>query len=296
MTSARDDRHGPDEGPGGRLRREREERGLSSQQVAEQLKLDVAVIEALEDNDFPALGAPVFARGHLRRYAALLGIPEGALLAAYDEARQPEAPTLVPRAHFERLPERHVPRWPWALGGLGALLAAGTLAVIGGRAIKWPWQDSGPAEGQIGGSSQADGGLPSRTTVTPPSAVEGPAVAPGNDRGAAAPAASDAASTGESARTSSTDVTAAAGMLKLDFRFAQDSWIEIFDGTGKAVLYDLGAAGSTRSISAVAPLSVTVGNAPAVALSVNGRPVALPRPEPGQTVVRVTVERSGAVR
>jgi len=89
---------------------------------------------------------------------------------------------------------------------------------------------------------------------------------------------------------------ASAGTMRLDFRFTQDSWIEIFDGTGKAVLYDLGAAGTVRTISAVPPLSVTVGNAPAVALSVNGQAVALPRPEPGQTVVRVRVERGGVVR
>ena len=59
--------------------------------------------------------------------------------------------------------------------------------------------------------------------------------------------------------------------MRLDFRFTQDSWIEIFDGTGRAILYDLGAAGTTRTISAFPPLSVTIGNAPAVALSVNGQ-------------------------
>jgi cytoskeleton protein RodZ len=291
MTSARDDRDGSDGGPGGRLRREREERGLSSQQAAEQLNLDVAVIEALEDNDFPALGAPVFARGHLRRYAALLGIPEGALLAQYEEAR-PEAPTLVPRAHFERLPERHAPRWPWVAGALVAFAAAGALvAAIGSGAIKWPWTAAAPSEESIGGSQPADRAFVSTTTVTPAPATA-PVIAPADQRAVESPAAATAGG----ATTPGTQTAGAAGALKLDFRFAQDSWIEIFDGTGKAVLYDLGAAGSTRSISAVAPLSVTVGNAPAVALSVNGRSVALPAPEPGQTVVRVTVERSGAVR
>jgi len=132
MTSARDDARGPDEGPGGRLRQERLERGLSDQQVADQLNLDVVVIQAIEDNDFPALGAPVFARGHLRRYATVLGVPEADVLAAYDRSRQPETPTLVPRAHFERLPERHAPRWPWILGGLAVLLiVCGVIAFVG---------------------------------------------------------------------------------------------------------------------------------------------------------------------
>src|SRR4029453_14948904 len=101
MVRRGEDQRGPDEGPGGRLRREREERGLTGQQVAEQLNLDAAVITALDENDFPSLGAPVFARGHLRRYAGLVGIPDEELLAGYERARQPENPTLIPRAHLE---------------------------------------------------------------------------------------------------------------------------------------------------------------------------------------------------
>ena len=60
--------------PGARLRRERESRGLSQQQAAESLNLDPTVILHLEANDFAALGAPVFVKGHLRRYSSLLGL------------------------------------------------------------------------------------------------------------------------------------------------------------------------------------------------------------------------------
>ena len=61
-------------GPGPMLRRARESRGLTPQQAAEQLNLDVSVVEALERDDLAALGAPVFAKGHLRRYGAMLGL------------------------------------------------------------------------------------------------------------------------------------------------------------------------------------------------------------------------------
>jgi len=167
MTSARDDARGPDEGPGGRLRQERLERGLSNQQAAEQLNLDGVVIQAIEDNDFPALGAPVFARGHLRRYAALLGIPEGEVLAAYDRSRQPETPTLVPRAHLERLPERHAPRWPWVLGGLAVLLVVcGLIAFLGSGAWQWPWHKSEPRPGEIGGQQSGPDISPGTTTTS----------------------------------------------------------------------------------------------------------------------------------
>jgi len=44
--------------------------------AAEQLNLDLSVIHALENNDYGALGAPVFAKGHLRKYAALVGLSD----------------------------------------------------------------------------------------------------------------------------------------------------------------------------------------------------------------------------
>ena len=46
-------------GPGAALRLAREELGLSQQQAAEQLTLDVGVITALDRDDFAALGADV---------------------------------------------------------------------------------------------------------------------------------------------------------------------------------------------------------------------------------------------
>ena len=44
-------------------------------QAAEQLHLDVAAVKALEAGRFEELGAAVYVRGHLRRYAELLGLP-----------------------------------------------------------------------------------------------------------------------------------------------------------------------------------------------------------------------------
>jgi cytoskeletal protein RodZ len=85
------------------------------------------------------------------------------------------------------------------------------------------------------------------------------------------------------------------GHVSLTFSFAADSWIEIYDGSGKAVLYDLGRAGSQRTIAAAAPLSVTFGNGSAVTLAVNGRAVPVPVPA-GQTVARFQVETDGSLR
>jgi len=61
--------------PGEYLQQERERKGLSVQQAAENLHLDTWVINAIETNKFSDLGAPVYAKGHLKKYAALLGLP-----------------------------------------------------------------------------------------------------------------------------------------------------------------------------------------------------------------------------
>ena len=53
---------------------------------AESLRLEEASVVALEEGRFDAMGASVFVRGHLRRYAQLVGLPEEQVLEAYRAA------------------------------------------------------------------------------------------------------------------------------------------------------------------------------------------------------------------
>jgi cytoskeleton protein RodZ len=68
----------------------------------------------------------------------------------------------------------------------------------------------------------------------------------------------------------------AAAMVSLAMHFSQDSWTEVYDATGKRLLYDTGSAGSTRTVSGVPPLRVVLGNAPAVSLKLDGEPLTVP--------------------
>src|SRR5215510_8719495 len=87
---------GPDT-PGGMLRAERERRGYSVQHAAEEMHLDVRVIEALEANRFETLGAPVYARGYLRKYATILGLSAATVLSRYEAlGGMPADPTPIP--------------------------------------------------------------------------------------------------------------------------------------------------------------------------------------------------------
>src|SRR4030095_7013932 len=83
--------------PGGMLRAERERRGYSVQHAAEEMHLDTRVIAALEANRFEELGARVYARGHLRKYATILGLSPAMVLSRYETLGGLSAdPTPVP--------------------------------------------------------------------------------------------------------------------------------------------------------------------------------------------------------
>jgi len=99
------------------LRAARERTGLEVRQAAERLHVDAAVIESLESGRFAALGAPVFVRGHLRRYAELLGEPDAPLQARYAALQEASiAPDLtqVPTSIVPVLPSS-TRRWPLVL-------------------------------------------------------------------------------------------------------------------------------------------------------------------------------------
>lgn len=252
MTSAAPEVAGLPTDPGARLRRQREQAGLTEQQVAEQLNLDAGVVQALERNDYAALGAPVFVRGHLRRYATLVGADATQILAAYDRSSAgPGQPTLIPRARGEMLPVQRRSPVPWiAAGALLLVVAVGGLAWIAFDA----WRSSR--------SARADASAPPAAGTSP-----APVAAP-----------------------------APTGRVAVAFAFSADSWIEVYDASGRTVVYDLGKAGTQRIASGTPPLSVTLGNAPAVAMDVNGRHATVPAPEAGSTVTHFAVDADGTPR
>ena len=60
----------------------------------------------IEANRFDALGAPVYAKGHLRKYATLLGLSPETVIARYEalERHVPAEPTPIPVVMRRRVP------------------------------------------------------------------------------------------------------------------------------------------------------------------------------------------------
>ena len=61
---------------GERLAEARHKEEIPLSDIAKELHLDEFKVEALERNEFDVLGAPVFAKGYLRKYAQLVGVAE----------------------------------------------------------------------------------------------------------------------------------------------------------------------------------------------------------------------------
>jgi cytoskeleton protein RodZ len=98
--------------PGARLKAEREQRGMSIEKAAKDMHLDTSVIEALEAGDYQRLGPMVYAKGHLKRYATMLGLPVHEILAAFEPvqsaAPEPERSNYPVGSKHTREPSRVV--------------------------------------------------------------------------------------------------------------------------------------------------------------------------------------------
>jgi cytoskeleton protein RodZ len=72
------------EEPGDYLKREREIRGVTLENIALETKISVKALKALEDNDFDALPAYPFVKGFIRSYSRCLGIDGDDAALRYD--------------------------------------------------------------------------------------------------------------------------------------------------------------------------------------------------------------------
>lgn len=281
---------------GARLRTARERAGLTLLQAAERLHVDPRIIEAIETGDLEALGAAVYARGHIRRYAELVGESVTELHDLYAASVDTIAPpdlTRVPHAARRSNP--------------GALIVPGTALLIGFALVGTVWwvlnnvraPASAPQEA-ASAASTAD----QTVAATADTAVSGSgAIAVVADAGTSsttdastAPAAEPAA-----ARTvSEAEGTALANRpartarpVELRFRFAADSWVEVYDVDGKQLLFGLGMAGTSRTARGVPPLRVVLGNAADVSVEVDGTEAVIPRAARRGRAARFSVGESG---
>jgi len=265
--------------PGSRLKAERERRGLSAQKAADELHLDRWVIDALEADDYKRIGPTVYAKGHLKKYAALLGLPAAEILAGYESRPPgPVEPTSAGPSMLLSTRDEGPAFGNWSPTQIvGCLIAALLLAGV----LWWrPWHQrakaplsSAPvAAASVSAASAADAttesGAGSTAAESPAMAKETAAAPVGTaaiDGGAAGPASADAAAV----------PPPGAGRARLRMSFSADSWVDVHDANGRRTFAGNGLANSVKTIAGAAPLRVYLGFGSGVQLEINDRAVAI---------------------
>ena len=105
---------------GERLKRERDKREVSMDELSKSTRISSRFLQALENEDWEKLPGGVFGHGFVRTIARYLGLDEEALLSEYDLARADKLPPAAAKPE-ERIPSP--PKWiPFAALGVALLL------------------------------------------------------------------------------------------------------------------------------------------------------------------------------
>jgi cytoskeleton protein RodZ len=85
------------------------------------------------------------------------------------------------------------------------------------------------------------------------------------------------------------------GEVRVRLEFTEPSWTEIYDASGKRLMFDMGTPGRVRTVAGVPPLRVNVGLVSAVNVQVDDRPIVIPR-RAGKDGAKFVIEADGSVK
>jgi cytoskeleton protein RodZ len=266
--------------PGQWLQNAREQAGLTAQQVAEGLRLDVRLIAAIEVNRFKDLGAPVYAKGYLRKYARMVGLPEETVLQRYESYGDVAVlADPIPKATGSiQQPTKLLPNWAlWAVLAMVAIAVAITLSQLRSDNVVTNTVMS------VTSQSAAGVGVPTSSPLEI-SSQEQPLTM------SAAPVATAVAVPDDAAATQP------GTQIALQLKFSGgDSWVEVYDAADHQVLYDLGRNASERQVNVVPPLRVVFGSAANVSVQINGRDVSVPANRVEANVAHFAINAAGSI-
>ncbi|MDQ2871483.1 MAG: DUF4115 domain-containing protein [Acidobacteriota bacterium] len=244
---------------GEELRRERQIREISLEEISSATKISVRLLTALEEGNLERLPAPAFTRGFIRAYALHIGIDPDEMVNAYlaDLAggpREAAGPKKArPRSRFFR-----------GRRGSASLMVGAVAAVL-------------LVLGFIGSPQRHD--RSAAATVVAPRAVPvafknvdvsnepTPFIQNRMDKAGRNPA-TFAGGAAEPVALPSPAETARGIALTLEF--AEDSWAKV-DADGRTVLNGMVHRGETRRLQAQEGFRLTLGNAGGVRVSIDGR-------------------------
>jgi len=265
---------------GEHLKREREMRGVSLDEISSATRIGTRFLEALEDEQWDRLPGGIFNRGFVRAVARFLGLDEENLVAEYALATN-DRPDVAVWAKTSPS-EKAGARWLW----LVVLLVV--VAVAAGGWFAWRRHIFGRAArvtapaGARPTTPQSLGGA----SATTPSAAQPAAPS-------AVPPASSPAPSAQSGQAAATPLTGAASaqpaMLELTVSAGKTAQVSVI-ADGKSVFEGKMTAGESQHFGAQERFEVGASNSSALLLELNGQTMA-PMGPPGQPG-KVTLTRN----
>jgi cytoskeleton protein RodZ len=305
--------HGADSAPGKILAAQREAMGWTVEQVADQLKLAVRQVVALEAGDSSALPGPAVVRGFVRAYAKIVRLDPAPLVAQIPlDTPGPSDASHTTLRHARPASFSEV-RFPshGKRSKVPVVPIIGIVVLAGAAFAAWHFglvsKITGKSDTTTASSTLAPAsGTSSTTVLAPASTVAAPAstaapassvavpnlqnpsvplisVPPPSAVTPGSPAAAPAGAVAVPATPAAAPAAAAPGANALVLTAQKDSWIQVKPASGAPLLSRLVKAGSTETVEVTEPVTLTVGNPAAVSATLRGAAVALP------------VSRSGAV-
>lgn len=266
---------------GENLRREREMRGVSLEEISAATKISLRFFEAIEREDFSRLPGGIFSRSFVRSYARYLGLDEDRVMAEYQLAARPQE-----EFDLHRMPggSSHAGKQS-ARTPLIATLVAGVLLTAGYVLYHYAPRSSEvppppptaevtpkPAAPATASPPAISGAATAVAGVNP--AVGGVGTTPGTAQGVApnaqvGPAGVNPASSSPLTGNPSGTMPATENDLVLQVAASDHAWVAV-DADGKTVLQRVLNPNEVETLKAHKSFDVTTGNAQGVILTLNG--------------------------
>lgn len=265
---------------GENLRREREMRGVSLEEIASATKISLRFLHAIEGEEFSKLPGGIFGRSFIRTYARYLGLDEERVMAEFQLAAQPKAEVDIHRMTANNSTQ---PR-PEARTPLVATLVAVILLAAGYALFRYSQREAEvplppPPPQAVTPTTPAPPAQPAAApNPTSPTAGANPTVenaTPGPAPGAA-PNAPAQPATGGLATSSNpqpeappgTKYTQEAGLV-LQVAATERAWVAV-EADGKMVFQRSLNPNEVETVKARESFNVTTGNAQGIILTLNG--------------------------
>jgi cytoskeleton protein RodZ len=254
---------------GDRLRREREMRGITLDEITESTKIARRHLEALEGEHFDQLPGSVFNKGFVRAYARFLGIDEDQAVADYTAASNevPEPENKFPlEVHVKPDPDLNPRRSFLPL----VFAVAALVGVLVGYIFWAKSRPHTPETTEIAQpSSPTSASGPANNAPTPATTSSTPLPAPVQEQPAKAPAKAQEAVV---PNASATPDGKPEKTFFVSIKAKEDSWVSIV-ADGKSVMQRVLNADKHKKIKAGKSLILRTGNAGGIEVSFNGRPL-----------------------